>query len=81
MRKWTLALALILVTLCGCTRHYVITLDNGVRLGSNGKPKLKKGFYVYKDGLGREAFVSSARVSEVSPASMSSSSKFRPSKP
>ncbi len=80
MRYWTMLTVLLLALSCGCARHYVITLSNGTRFTAVGKPQLKGGFYVYKDIKGQESYVSSARVSEIAPASMAGSDKgFRPS--
>ena len=57
-----------LLLLCGCARHYVITLNNGSQIGTRSKPHLKNGFYVYKEALGNESYVSEGRVTEISPA-------------
>jgi hypothetical protein len=54
----------------GCVRHYIITMDNGSQIYTNGKPKLEGSRYIYKDPLGREGTVSSGRVREIAPASM-----------
>jgi hypothetical protein len=70
MKKLVLALAIGCLALCGCARHYVMTLNNGSQIDTHGKPKVKGGFYVYKDALGREGYVSTGRVREIAPASM-----------
>jgi hypothetical protein len=70
MKKLVSALALCCLALCGCARHYVMTLNNGSQIDTHGKPKVKGAFYVYKDALGREGYVSSSRVREIAPASM-----------
>jgi hypothetical protein len=70
MYKRVLLLALMVCALCGCARHYVITLNNGSQIGTRSKPHLKGGYYVYKDAMGRDAYVGSGRVMEIAPASM-----------
>ena len=70
--RWS-ALLLFALLLTGCTRTYVITLSNGGRLVSAGKPHLKDGVYTYKDVRGEKFTVSEMRVREISPASMSQS--------
>jgi hypothetical protein len=62
-----------LLLMSGCARTYVLTLKNGDRIQTQGKPRLEKGFYYYKDASGRDATpVFSGRVTEVAPASMAS---------
>jgi hypothetical protein len=57
--------------LSGCARSYIITLNNGSRIQTAGKPHLDRGFYYYKDALGHQATpVFSGSVREVAPASM-----------
>jgi hypothetical protein len=63
------------VLLTGCTHHYVITTTSGTRIDTSTKPRLKNGFYVYKDALGRDQAFSAGRVSEISPRSMMSKEK------
>jgi hypothetical protein len=69
-RAFILSLSAGLILLSGCVRHYVITLNNGSQIGTTSKPKLKGGFYVFKDGAGRESHVSAGRISEIAPSSM-----------
>jgi hypothetical protein len=70
MKKLVPVLAICCLALCGCASHYVMTLSNGSQIDTRGKPRLKGAFYVYKDALGREGYVSSSRVREIAPASM-----------
>jgi hypothetical protein len=70
MKKLFPVLALCLMACCGCARHWVMTLTNGTQIDTRGKPKLQKGYYVYKDPLGREGYVYAGRVREMGPASM-----------
>ena len=64
-------LAALLLT--GCARHYTMTLSNGNRITTLGKPKLQNGTYIFKDAKGQPGAVPAGRVQEVSPANMSSS--------
>lgn len=61
---------LLAVSLCGCARTYVITLQNGRQVMTASKPRLEKGNYVFKDAEGKPAYVPAGRVREVAPASM-----------
>lgn len=65
-----MALLLGLIALCGCARHYIITLNNGAQIVTSGKPHLKEDKWYYKDPSGKKAVVASGRVREVAPASM-----------
>ncbi len=73
MKKILLAVVVGPVLLTGCTRHYVMTLNNGTRLAITGKPRLEGGAYVYKDVNGQPVYVPASSVHEVAPASMSKS--------
>ena len=61
------------ILLTGCSRHYVITLNNGSRISTTGKPRLENGAYVFKDTKGQPGTVFAGSVREVAPASMSKS--------
>ena len=81
--KRLLLLSLSVLLICsGCTSRYVMTMNNGSKIGSKGKPKLKDGVYVFKDMNGQQRSVPAGRVSEISPESMSKddSSQFYKSK-
>ena len=66
-----LALLLLgLLLLTGCARNYVITMANGRTVTTASKPKLVKGCYVWKDGLGQTQSLPEGRVREIAPASM-----------
>lgn len=65
-------LAAILVAGCA-SRHYTITLNNGNRITTQGKPRLDHGNYIFKDTKGQLQSVASGRVREVAPANMTSS--------
>ena len=70
MRKYILLIPVCLAALCGCARHYVITMNNGTQIGTTSKPRLQGGYYVFKDARGRESVISAGRISEIAPASM-----------
>ena len=76
MNKAGFLLLISLTLLCGCAHHYVVTLDNGRRVTTASKPKLKGTNYVYKDASGRQATVSAGRVREIAPQSMAKENKF-----
>ncbi len=81
-RRIGLALGLIMALgATGCARNYVMTLSNGSRTMSRGKPKLEQGVYKFKDVAGQEHMVSAGRVREIAPASMAKkeSTRFNPS--
>lgn len=77
-------LLLICLALTGCARQYVMKLSNGTRITTASKPKLKHGYYTYKDAAGNEARpIPQGRVLEIEPASMAAEEKnrFAPPKP
>jgi hypothetical protein len=85
MKKITLTLpcALVVVLLCGCTQKYVITLNNGSRITTIGKPKYEQGVYIVKDAMGQKGYVPAGRVREIAPASEvaeEDKSRFNPTK-
>jgi hypothetical protein len=59
-----------LLALNGCARYYVITLTNGRQIGAIGKPRLQGNAYTFKNMSGRASQISSGRVAEIAPASM-----------
>ena len=59
--------------LAGCTRHYTITLTNGNRITTLGKPRLEGAAYVFKDVKGQPGAISAGRVREIAPANQASS--------
>ena len=83
MNRFTLFLFLALAALTGCARQYVIKKSNGVKIVTASKPKLKNGFYTFKDAAGNERRVSQNSVLEIEPASMAEDEKtrFTPPKP
>jgi hypothetical protein len=81
MKKLLLLLLAGMVILTGCARGYVLTLSNGERIRTVGKPRLERGFYYFKDASGHDSRpVFSGSVREIAPASMASpdpSSSFK----
>lgn len=75
MRKLVVPVLLSLVLLCGCTRHYVMRMNNGARITTLGKPKVKGNNYVFKDTNGQMRQVSQGRVMTIEPASMAKEEK------
>jgi hypothetical protein len=69
MKKALLPLVLSAV-LCGCAHPYVLKLSNGMQVTSTSKPRLKGGYYYYKDAQGRQIPVPQGRVMQIEPASM-----------
>jgi hypothetical protein len=59
-----------LLLLTGCAHGYVITLNNGDRIWTHGKPHQQGGVFVYKDLSGHQASVNALRVREIAPRSM-----------
>jgi hypothetical protein len=70
MKRALWPILIILIALTGCAHQYVIRLTNGTQLTTPYKPRLKEGFYCFKDAKGGEHFVPSGRVREIAPASM-----------
>ena len=58
-------LVLATLLLCGCAHHYLITLNNGSQVTASTKPKLKQGYYFFKDAQGRDSYVAVGRVREI----------------
>jgi hypothetical protein len=83
MNRLALFLLISAAALTGCARQYVIKKSNGVKIVTASKPKLKKGFYTFKDAAGNENRVSQNQVLEIEPASMAEEEKtrFTPPKP
>ena len=64
-----LLLALLLgLTLTGCVSNYVVTLDNGRRITTDGKPRLAGYNYVFTDMNGRTNSIASGHVRSIKPA-------------
>ena len=70
MKKCVFLLLLGLTMFCGCAHTYVITMDNGLRMSTTTKPRLKGSRYVFKDARGKEISVAAGRVREIAPSSM-----------
>jgi hypothetical protein len=70
MNKTVLILFAGLLLLTGCARTYVITLNNGERISTHGKPRQQSGMFVYRDMSGRDVAINALRVREIAPSSM-----------
>lgn len=83
MNKFLLLLLVSAAALTGCSRTYVIKLTNGMKVTTASKPKLKHGYYTFKDAAGNENRVPQSRVAEIEPASMAAEEKnqFKPPPP
>jgi hypothetical protein len=78
MKTIRLGLALgLMLSLCGCAHSYVMKLNNGLQVTSSSKPKLKDGFYCYKDASGKERYMPQSRVLLIEPSSMATEEKAR----
>jgi hypothetical protein len=61
-----LALLLCGVLASGCSMHYDVTLFNGTTFRAMNKPRLnQRGYYEFKDGLGRTVEINSMRVRKI----------------
>ncbi len=66
MRRITWCCLAVAVLVSGCTLHYDITTFNGDIIRAASKPKLnERGYFVYKDGLGRAAEINKVRVRKI----------------
>jgi hypothetical protein len=63
--------------LTGCAHQYVMKLSNGTKITTASKPKLKRGYYTFKDAAGKENRVPQGRVLEIQPVSMAAEDKNR----
>lgn len=72
MKKILPLLLLGLLVCAGCASQYTLTLTNGDRITSRGKPRYDKdkNLYFFTDPQGRPAQISGFKVREVSPTSM-----------
>jgi hypothetical protein len=77
MNRLALLLLICSAALTGCARQYVLKLSNGTKLLTASKPKLKSGYYTYKDAAGNEIRIPQGRVLEIEPASMAADEKNR----
>jgi len=71
MKIAVLLLMFSVLALSGCTRHYVMTLNNGTKVVAASKPQLKEGTYYFKDATGGEQTIPQGRVREISPGTQS----------
>jgi hypothetical protein len=80
MNRLVLVFLMSLLALCGCTRHYVMRLNNDMQITTASKPKLKEGFYYFKDAKGEQVRIPQGRVRQIAPASMAEEEKpiFKP---
>lgn len=57
--------ALTALLLSGCVRRYAITLNNSDVILTTSRPKLVRGYYVFKDADGQEVRVNELRVRQI----------------
>ncbi len=81
MKRTLLSVLVLPLLLCGCARHYVMKLSNGMQITTASKPKLKGGDYYFKDATGKVNKVPQSRVMVIEPASMAKGEqqRFKPS--
>lgn len=79
MKRLILA-GLLAAALTGCAHNYTMRLTNGRQITTASKPKLKKGYYYYKDAKGEVNMISQSRVLEIMPSSMAEKDRgmFKP---
>jgi len=59
---------LVLIAICflaGCSTTYVIRLNNSDQIIAKSRPRLVRGFYVFKDINGQEVRISDLKVREI----------------
>lgn len=69
MKTTVILLLFSVLALSGCSRHYVMTMNNGTQVVATSKPRLQGGTYYYKDANGTEQVMPQGRVRQVSPGS------------
>ena len=69
MKTTVILLLFSVLALSGCSRHYVMTMNNGTQVVASSKPRLQGGTYFYKDATGMEQVIPQGRVRQVSPGS------------
>jgi hypothetical protein len=69
------ACSLLTLVSSGCARSYVMRMQNGTRITTTNKPKLERGYYVFKDSSGRKMQIPAGRVREIEPTSMAEEEK------
>lgn len=81
MKKILPCLCVLAMLASGCARYYQITLQNGHKITTQGKPKYENGKYVYRDINGQTNSVSggSVRIVEPQPRGYTEDSNFNPS--
>ena len=67
MKKAFVVMLLGALAVTGCRTNYQVTLNNGNRITTSTKPKLVRGYYVFKDVYGHTNHVSEARVRAIEP--------------
>lgn len=67
-RLFRAALPALFLAVTGCRSSYVIETTSGSKIITASRPRLKEGFYVYRDARGDEQRISRMRVSEIGPA-------------
>jgi hypothetical protein len=83
MNRFIYSLGLVGLLVTGCSHQYVIRTSGGVRITTSNKPKLERGYYVFKDAKGNQQRVQAGHVVEIAPADMATDdrNKFKTSNP
>lgn len=75
MKRFFITLFAGSMLLTGCVTNYVVTLDNGRRVITDGKPHLEGYNYVFTDLKGQTNSIASGHVHSIKPAPKSATTR------